>query len=290
MTKIVALIIYKIIIFFDKVFYFVFKRNFFIWIKDYIQNDSYVKKKILGKEIIFFVPNHLTNWRVDNFFTKEPETIEWINKFSNKDEIIFWDIGANIGIYSLYAALKHKNIQVTSFEPSTSNLRVLTRNISINNLNNKISVFNNPLTNKPNKILTMKETNFIEGGAFNTFGEEINFEGKKIDSKMEYRIYGTSINYILEKNILNIPDYIKIDVDGIEHLILDGASNYLNNNKLKEILIEINENFEDQYRSIFKIMNENNFILKDKKRNESLIDKNNKTYNFIFEKVNKKGF
>ncbi len=290
MTKIVALIIYKIIIFFDKVFYFVFKRNFFIWIKDYIQNDSYVKKKILGKEIIFFVPNHLTNWRVDNFFTKEPETIEWINKFSNKDEIIFWDIGANIGIYSLYAALKHKNIQVTSFEPSTSNLRVLTRNISINNLNNKISVFNNPLTNKPNKILTMKETNFIEGGAFNTFGEEINFEGKKIDSKMEYRIYGTSINYILEKDILNIPDYIKIDVDGIEHLILDGASNYLNNNKLKEILIEINENFEDQYRSIFKIMNENNFILKDKKRNESLIDKNNKTYNFIFEKVNKKGF
>ena len=290
MTKIVALIIYKIIIFFDKVFYFVFKRNFFIWIKDYIQNDSYVKKKILGKEIIFFVPNHLTNWRVDNFFTKEPETIEWINKFSNKDEIIFWDIGANIGIYSLYAALKHKNIQVTSFEPSTSNLRVLTRNISINNLNNKISVFNNPLTNKPNKILTMKETNFIEGGAFNTFGEEINFEGKKIDSKMEYRIYGTSINYIIEKDILNIPDYIKIDVDGIEHLILDGASNYLNNNKLKEILIEINENFEDQYRSIFKIMNENNFILKDKKRNESLIDKNNKTYNFIFEKVNKKGF
>ena len=120
----------------------------------------------------------------------------------------------------------------------------------------------------------MKETNFIEGGAFNTFGEEINFEGKKIDSKMEYRIYGTSINYILEKDILNIPDYIKIDVDGIEHLILDGASNYLNNNKLKEILIEINENFEDQYRSIFKIMNENNFILKDKKRNESLIDKN----------------
>ena len=46
MTKIVALIIYKIIIFFDKVFYFVFKRNFFIWIKDYIQNDSYVKKNI----------------------------------------------------------------------------------------------------------------------------------------------------------------------------------------------------------------------------------------------------
>ena len=52
--------------------------------------------------------------------------------------MIFWDIGANIGIYSIYAALKHQHIQVVSFEPSTSNLRILSRNISINNLDEKI--------------------------------------------------------------------------------------------------------------------------------------------------------
>ena len=284
MTKKLALIVYKIIIFFDKIFFFIFKRNFFVWIKDFIQIDSYTKKKILDKDVIFFVPNHLTNWRVENFFTKEPETIQWINEFKKSDEIIFWDIGSNIGIYSLYAAIKHKNIKVISFEPSTSNLRVLSRNIFLNNLNDKISIFNNPLTNKTNEILSMKETNFVEGGAFNTFGEEINFEGKKINPKMEYKLYGTSINYILDKNILKIPDYIKIDVDGIEHKILDGGRTYLNNIKIKEILIEINENFEEQYRSVFKIMSENNFVLKNKKRNENLIDTNNKTYNFIFHK------
>ena len=104
---------------------------------------------------------------------------------------------------------------------------------------------------------------------------------------MEYKLYGTSINYILDRRILKIPDYIKIDVDGIEHLILDGGRNYLNNIKIKEILIEINENFEEQFKNIFKIMGENNFVLKDKKRNEDLIDANNKTYNFIFQrKVN----
>ena len=265
-------------------YFFIFKRNFFVWIKDFIQIDSYTKKKILDKDVIFFVPNHLTNWRVENFFTKEPETIQWINEFKKSDEIIFWDIGSNIGIYSLYAAIKHKNIKVISFEPSTSNLRVLSRNIFLNNLNDKISIFNNPLTNKTNEILSMKETNFVEGGAFNTFGEEINFEGKKINPKMEYKLYGTSINYILDKNILKIPDYIKIDVDGIEHLILDGGRTYLNNIKIKEILIEINENFEEQYLSVFKIMSENNFLIKNKKRNENLIDTNNKTYNFIFHK------
>ena len=284
MTKKLALIVYQILIFLEKIFFFIFKRNFFVWIKDFIQIDSYTKKKILDKDVIFFVPNHLTNWRVENFFTKEPETIQWINEFKKSDEIIFWDIGSNIGIYSLYAAIKHKNIKVISFEPSTSNLRVLSRNIFLNNLNDKISIFNNPLTNKTNEILSMKETNFVEGGAFNTFGEEINFEGKKINPKMEYKLYGTSINYILDKNILKIPDYIKIDVDGIEHLILDGGRTYLNNIKIKEILIEINENFEEQYRSVFKIMSENNFVLKNKKRNENLIDTNNKTYNFIFHK------
>ena len=40
----------------------------------------------------------------------------------------------NIGLYSIYAALRHKNIEVISFEPSTNNLRILSRNISINNL------------------------------------------------------------------------------------------------------------------------------------------------------------
>ena len=64
----------------------------------------------------------------------------------------------------------------------------------------------------------MNENNFIAGGALNTFGETYNFEGQKFESEMKYTILGTSINYLLENKILEIPDYIKIDVDGIEHL------------------------------------------------------------------------
>ena len=60
--------------------------------------------------------------------TKEPETLEWIDQFKG-DKIVFWDIGANVGLYSIYAALKHKDIQIISFEPSVNNLRVLSRNI-----------------------------------------------------------------------------------------------------------------------------------------------------------------
>ena len=84
------------------------------------------------------------------FSSKEPETLEWINNFDDNENIIFWDIGANIGLYSIYASLKSKNISIIAFEPSTSNLRVLSRNISINNLDDKIKIVSQPLNKEKN--------------------------------------------------------------------------------------------------------------------------------------------
>ena len=61
-----------------------------------------------------------------------------------------------------------------------------------------------------------------------------------------------------------IPDYIKIDVDGTEHLILDGAKNILaSEDRPKEILIELHKEFEDQYSKVFNIMKKNNYELID---------------------------
>jgi FkbM family methyltransferase len=231
------------------------------YFKEFLQNDSYKSINILNKNTIFFIPNNITEWRIKSFFTKEPETLDWIDGF-NKKKIIFWDIGANIGLYSIYAALKHNDIEIVSFEPSTSNLRVLSRNISINNLENKIKIFTNPLSNKNNKFLIMKETEFIEGGALNCFGENFNFEGKKISSTMNYKILGNTINNLLKSKILRIPNYIKLDVDGIEHLILEGGDKYLKNKNIKGLCIEINENFiENQALVDFLRSNDINVFL-----------------------------
>ena len=95
-------------------------------------------------------------------FDKEPETIQWINNFDKTKKIIFWDIGANIGLYSIYAATKFKEIEVIAFEPSTSNTRVLSRNISLNKLTNKINIFQLALSDTPNIISEFKERNFQE--------------------------------------------------------------------------------------------------------------------------------
>ena len=289
MVKKLLYLCFSLIVFLDKNFKIITKRSILILFNDFIQERSYKSIKILGKEINFFVPNQLLEWRVDTYFSKEPETLEWIDSFQVKENLIFWDIGANIGLYSIYNSLKHPKSTTIAFEPSSSNLRILTRNISINNLEKNIKVVSIPLTNKENIFQEMKEGQFVEGGALNSFGEKFDFEGKEFKPTMKYSLLGTTINYFLENSILVIPDYIKIDVDGIEHLILEGGDKFLNDKKVQGLLIEINENFKEQYDKVLNLLNKYGFKLLHKKHNDDMFSeksKFNNTYNYIFKKLN----
>lgn len=250
---------------------------------DQFEKKSYIKKKILSQEAYFFIPNQIIAWRVKTLFTQEPETIEWINNFDSNLSI-FWDIGGNIGLYSIYSAIKHKNLQIYCFEPSTSNLRTLSRNISINNLESRININQFALSDKQNIYQTMHETHFIEGHSMSTFSYNTDFEGKNLIPEQKYNIYGTTIDYLIEAKILKCPNYIKLDVDGIEHKILNGAKKTLMNKDLRSILVEVNENFYDQHETIVEIMKDNNFTLASRNQNISDVQntKFSKTYNYIY--------
>ena len=285
MLKKLSYLCFKVLVFLDTIFNSITKRSVLIYFNDFIQDSAYKSINVLDKEIKFFVPNKLLNWRVDTFFTKEPETLEWINNFEKKENLIFWDIGANIGLYSIYNSIKNPKSTTIAFEPSSSNLRVLTRNISINNLEKNIKVVSMPLTNKKNIFQEMKEGQFIEGGAMNSFGEKFDFEGKEFQTTMKYNLLGTTMNYFIENSILEIPDYIKIDVDGIEHLILEGGDKFLTNQKVKSLSIEINENFKEQYEQVLDLMEKNKFRILHKKFNDDFQlegSKFNKTFNYVF--------
>ena len=286
MIKFFSSVIYKVLFFLNLILNKIIKKDFLLYFKEFLEKDAYIRTDILGNKVKFFSPNQIIKWRVETYFSKEPETIEWIDNFKKQENVIFWDIGANIGLYSIYAAIKFKNIEVVSFEPSTSNLRVLSRNISINKLEKKIKIFQIPLTEKNNQFLMMRESEFIEGASLHSFGEKIDHEGKFFEGQNNYKIYGTSIDYLIKNNILKVPHYIKIDVDGIEHLIMKGALQCLSDVNVRSISIELNENFKEQYDEVFKIMKDKNFTLKHKKRSSciSFSEHFEKTYNYIYEK------
>ncbi len=277
-------IFFKLIYFLLALLEKILKRNILLRFKELLDKKSYSVKIICQKKITFFTPNELIKWRVDTIFDKEPETIEWINEFEN--DSIFWDIGSNIGLYSIYAAIKKDDIKVCSFEPSTSNLRTLSRNISINNLQQKINIIPFAISNLENKFLLLREKNFTEGGALNAFGVDYDYSGKKFDFSNSYITFGTNLDSLVEKKILETPNYIKIDVDGIEELILDGSKNILVNKNLKSILIEINDKFEIQKNKIIQTMKNNKFELVIKKRNENYYKGNFEgIYNYIFQRI-----
>ena len=66
-----------------------FKRNLLFKIKKEIEKKSYLKKKILNKNVNFFIPNELVEWRVNTLLQKEPETIDWINSFFTEKKNYF---------------------------------------------------------------------------------------------------------------------------------------------------------------------------------------------------------
>ena len=287
----ISRLLFLVNIFFIKIF----KRHQFLpSIHDYIEAKQYYPKLIDDKKIIFFCPSQMSFERVQSLYTKEPETLNWIDSFQpyNSEKIVFWDIGANIGLYSIYAALKFKNIEIISFEPSTSNTRILSRNISINNLENKINIFPLALSDKENIISYFKETQFSEGGAISNFNSNIDYRGQIVSEnqiKNKYNLFGTSIDSLILNKILKIPNYIKIDVDGIEHLILKGAENLLKDKNLRELLIEMNPTYEKQYELISKIMEKNNFKKEASLNNRVMNDinyklKSNETVNEIFKR------
>ena len=235
---------------------------------------------VLTTTILFSV-THIP-YGVETVLIVLPVILFWCYNFE-KDKC-FWDIGSNIGLYSIYSALKYKNIKIYSFEPSSSNLRILSRNISINNLQDKIFINQFPLTDKDHGHQLMMESNFREGGALHSFGKNLNFEGKKMDINNNYVIYGFSINYLIKNLNYKVPNYLKIDVDGQEHFILKSADEILKNQNLKSILVEINENYIEQLKDIEMIMSKFNFkiIKKLQSKHVNLSETFKNTYNYIF--------
>jgi FkbM family methyltransferase len=225
---------------------------------------SDIKKTVKYNDIslIFHNLNEMTNARIMTFSTKEPETLEWIDTF--EENSVLWDIGANIGLYSIYAG-KKKNCKVIAFEPSVFNLELLARNVFTNQLTNQIYIFPLPLSDSV-KQSSLSQSMTDWGGSQSTFEKEYDFEGKKMKNGFEYPTIGVDGDFAFLKLGLPQPNYIKIDVDGIEHIILKGMKKILLN--VQSVLVEINDDFKEQKVISENLLSEHGFKLFSKRHSE----------------------
>ena len=218
-----------------------------------------------GLDLTFVAPNALNEYRVQSFSTKEPETLEWIESF--EEGATFWDVGANVGLYSCYAA-KLKRCNVVAFEPSVFNLELLARNIFANELVESISIFSLPLNNE-NSLNTIKMSSTRWGGALSTFAHEFGQDGEEILDVFRYRTYGVKMDEVVNFFGFAPPKYLKIDVDGIEHFILQGGTEVLAS--IDSALVEINDAFKPQAEGSAQALSEAGLSLVGKWHSQQLV-------------------
>ncbi len=181
-------------------------------------------------------PNELSRYRAKTYFTKEPETIEWMETFSSQDTMI--DIGANVGLYTIFAA--KKGLRVFAFEPESQNYALINRNIFLNQVSDKVTCLNVALSDKTG-IDQLFIPTFMAGGALNNLGEAVDYNHEMFTAEFKQSVMVYRLDDFLEQYPDAFPTHIKIDVDGIESKVIDGARRTLKDPRLKSILIELND-------------------------------------------------
>lgn len=166
----------------------------------------------------------------------EPETIDWIDAHVGQDDCI-WDIGAHIGLFSIYAGAKQRRGKgtVLAFEPSATNYAALNGNIFINGLSDRVTAYCLALSER-SEAGKFHMTDPWAGSVLNAFGTPENFRGTFTPTFSQGAI-SFSIDDAVGTLGLTQPDHIKLDVDSIEVAILSGATTTLT--RVKTLLIEI---------------------------------------------------
>jgi len=179
----------------------------------------------------------ITKYRARSFNDKEPEMLDWIDENLRDDDVLF-DVGANVGIYSVYAALRNTKAIVYAFEPEYSNLNQLKQNIINNSLQSNITPFSIALGDNTG-INYLQIQDITPGSALHTVStESLKKTQTGHDVVWKEGIACFTIDDLCEMTGIK-PNLIKIDVDGNETEILNGGENTFRNKDLRSVFIEI---------------------------------------------------
>ncbi len=172
---------------------------------------------------------------------KEPETCAWLSMVSREGRVVY-DIGANVGAYSLIAA--SLGATVFAFEPSPENYAALHANMRLNDLENRIVPL--PFVLGSQSSIARFVVPDVSSGATAGFvsGRSRETEGTPL--------VAFTLDSLRSQLSLSPPHAIKIDVDGGEVEVLRGATTLLANSELSDILIEVEDALLSTVRSMLE--------------------------------------
>lgn len=171
-----------------------------------------------GGPIRFHAPSARALHDPANLYGGEPETVAWLDGLAPGE--ILWDIGANIGLYALYAA-RARGLRVLAFEPSAASYAALTRNIEINGLGEAVSAYCLAF-DEAARLDHLHMAHTEAGHSMHAFARTETVEGP-IDVAFRQAVPGFSVDGFMALFAPPPPRHVKLDVDGAEEAILRGA-------------------------------------------------------------------
>ncbi len=198
-----------------------------------------------GVALRYLTPNLRCLWRVQTLATKEPVTLQWLNRIPSGACLL--DIGANVGMYTVYAGAVRK-ARVYAFEPEAQNYAVLSGNIRLNELSHRVIAWSAALSDEI-KFDKIYLSDGDVGGSCHTFGAALDPNLQPAKLPFTQGCFATTVDAVIAAGAMEVPEYIKIDVDGLEHKVIKGAAATLKDNRVRSIIIEINSGL-DEHRVI----------------------------------------
>jgi FkbM family methyltransferase len=181
-------------------------------------------------------------WRV-KACAKEPWTVEWLLSDLRRGEILY-DIGANVGAFSLIAA-RHVGASVVAFEPGYANFARLCENIQLNDCAQSIVPLPVALAERAELVGFTYRT--VESGQSRhrlhdeRWSVDVSDPEKYVQPVATMPLDGVVASYGLPQ-----PHHLKIDVDGAELRVLRGARGVLRHPQLRTVLVEASASLREE--------------------------------------------
>jgi len=227
--------------------------------------------------------------RARTLMTKESGTVQWIQEYVKPGDI-FYDIGANMGLYTVLAGVRVGQAgAVYAFEPHVVNVHTLMRNVKANRLARHVQVLSCAL-NDQEGYFDFNYYSDISGSSNSQLNGARDGAEREFDPVLTERKYATTLDALIASGVIRPANHVKIDVDGNEMLILRGMSGLLGSRAaLRSIQVEVNPRYKS---ALFDFMRAHgyqvavrHFTQEGKERLASGADPEEIAYNAIFTPV-----
>lgn len=205
----------------------------------------------------FVCSDALEVWRAKSLLTKEKGTIDWLRR-NLRSGSVFCDIGANIGVYTLYAArLVGESGTVVACEPHIANAASLIRNVLSNRFEDRVKVITCSIGDS-DEVADFNYNLINPGSSGSQLGHSNDENGKSFTPVLvETKSVVTLDTLLMTRSVIPYPTLVKIDVDGNEALVLRGMTRLLLSDRApRSIQVEVHSSTKDQ---INKVMEESGY-------------------------------